>query len=865
MKYIFNIEGMTCAVCQSHVQKAAESVAGVTSARVNLLQNTLLADVSEENAASVSVQNIIDAVEAAGYKVVSWREEGNDTAPMRPQQDDSESDSEINHEFRKTVSALILAACVFWMGGSVKFGWPFIPVTKTPEGYVLLGLMELGFSAPVIYLYRETFKRGARALRNRVPTMDSLIFLSVGVSLTYAIYQLCMLSYVVINDVHTAHMYLMGLTFDSACMIVSLVGLGKYFEKRAKHRTTDALRSLIELAPRQATVIRNGFEMLISTDDLQVGDICIVKAGDGIPSDGEVIEGSGSCDESALTGESLPVYKVQGANVVGGTTLISGWIKVSITHIGADTELSSIVRLVEEATSSKAPVQRVADKIASIFVPTVMGLSALTFIIWIITSGSVATALNFAISVLVISCPCALGLAVPTALMVGSGRGAQLGILIKNAETLEELASIDEVVFDKTGTLTVGKPYLQHIYLADDATLTQDEALELAALIESKSSHPLAQAFTGEVDDLPSLQINGFKEIEGQGVVAVIDACNFALGNASMLEEMQTSFNGTIRSEDEDKTTLYLVKDKLVEAAFVVDDKLKATSKQAIDALNSLNVESILLSGDKESVAQRVASSLGINRVVAEVLPGDKDKEIQRLQADGAKVAMVGDGINDAPALARANVGIAIGAGRDVALDNAGVILMKSDPLDVAIALDFSRCVMRNIKQNLFWALIYNVILIPIAAGVPRLLGFDLTMNPMLGAFAMSMSSLFVVSNALRLKTWNSRWIAIAPAQDELAFDIDQVNNRVIEQFKQSDSTVSERNKEMQKVELHVEGMMCQMCVKHAREALENLDGATNVAVDLDSKSASVDLPGEVNPQIAADAVVAAGYQATVK
>ena len=850
MKYILDIQGMTCAVCASHVEKAAQSVGGVTSARVNLLQNTLLIELDTSNAASSEaiVEAVSDAIDKAGYKVVAARPEGSLAEAEQPQKQQVQA-PDIQKEFHKTILALILAACVFWMGASVKFNWPFFPATKTPAGYVSLGLLELIFSVPVIYLYRDTFMRGARALKNRVPTMDSLIFLSVGVSLIYAIYNLFKLSFVVVENPGSAHMVLMGLTFDSAVMIVSLVGLGKYFEKRAKHRTTDALRSLIELAPKTATIMKDGKEVVVATEQLKVGDICIVKAGDNVPSDGEVVDGTGSCDESALTGESLPVFKQSGIGVTGGTTLVSGWLKVRITHVGEDTELSSIVRLVEDATSSKAPVQRIADKIASIFVPAVMILSLLTLIAWLFASHNIGVALNYAISVLVISCPCALGLAVPTALMVGSGRGAQMGILIKSAETLEQMASINEVVFDKTGTLTEGKPYLQHVYLADDTTLTTKKALDIAALLESKSSHPLAQAFIKAADDKVDGDVDDFTFIEGKGLKAKLGGEVVALGNASLLDEMSLKFTGNIPDQDKDKTLLYLVENGTAQACFVIDDELKATSQEAISALSSMNISTTLLSGDRLYVAQRVADYLGIKRVIAEVLPKDKDAEIQKLQSEGLKVAMVGDGINDAPALARADVGIAIGAGRDVAIDNADVILMKSDPLDVARALEFSRVVMRNIHENLFWALIYNVILIPIAAGVPRLFGFDLGMNPMLGALAMSLSSLFVVSNALRLKGWRSKWV-YAPQEQKM-------NERI--------TSKEERIDTMNKVVLHVDGMMCQMCVKHVREALEAIPGASNVQVDLDAKEASVELPEGTSPQVAKEAVDKAGYSATVK
>ncbi len=852
MKYILDVQGMTCAVCASHVEKAALSVSGVQSARVNLLQNTLLIDLDTSNAESgeAIVSKVSDAIESSGYHVASYRIEGAlATAEKQIASTTKTNEQSIQSEKNKVTVALILAFCVFWLGASVKFGWPFFEFAQHPSGYVSLGLIEMFMSIPVIYLYRETFAKGARALKNKMPTMDSLIFLSVGVSLIYALYNLFKLSFDVVSNPEVAHKILMGLTFDSAVMIVSLVGLGKYFEKRAKHRTTDALRSLIELSPKQATVIKDGKETVVPTDELQVGDICIVKAGNNVPTDGEVIDGAGSCDESALTGESLPVYKQNGSSITGGTTLVSGWVKIRITRTGEDTELSSIVRLVEEATSSKAPVQRIADKIASIFVPAVMILSLITLIAWLIASHNIAMALNYAISVLVISCPCALGLAVPTALMVGSGRGAQMGILIKSAETLEQLSRIDEVVFDKTGTLTKGKPYLEHIIMCNGATLTSEQALQLATDLESKSSHPLAQAFTDACATSKASNIEDFSFVEGKGLQAKFDVVDVALGNASMLEDYHLTYNGVLNEQDKDKTLLYLIYQNKIQALFIVDDELKPTAREAVSALNSLKVATTLLSGDRQFVAKRVADYLGINNVIAEVLPKDKDAEIQKLQRDGHTVAMVGDGINDAPALARADVGIAIGAGRDVAIDNADVILMKSDPLDVARALEFSRAVMTNIRENLFWALIYNVILIPIAAGVPRLFGLDFGMNPMLGALAMSLSSLFVVSNALRLKGWKSKWVYTSQ---------ESVMNEKL-------TSDEERIQKMKKVELNVEGMMCQMCVKHVREALEAIPGAKDVVVDLDAKAASVELPDDASAQTAVDAVNNAGYTATLK
>ena len=641
---------------------------------------------------------------------------------------------------------------------------------------------------------------------------------------------------------------MMDLYFESAGMILTLITLGKTLEARAKGKTSDAITKLMNLAPKTATVERNGVEQQIPVEQVQQGETLIVKAGESVPVDGVVLEGFSSVDESALTGESIPVEKHVGDTVIGATINKTGYFKMRATKVGDDTTLAQIVRLVDEATSSKAPIAKLADKVAGVFVPTVIGIALVSAVVWLVLGYGVEFALSIGISVLVISCPCALGLATPTAIMVGTGKGATNGILIKSAEALETAHNIDSVVLDKTGTITQGKPVVTDILCG--AGTDRLGLLQTAASLEKLSEHPLADAITAEVEKakLPLSPVEDFQQIPGQGIMGRVNGEICLAGNRRMMDAHNITGGEVLRSGEalaaEGKTPLFFARAGKLMGVIAVADVVKPTSAQAIRELSGLGMEVVMLTGDNAKTAQAIQRQVGVDRVVAEVFPQDKEKEIRRLQENGKKVAMVGDGINDAPALARADVGIAIGAGTDVAIESADIVLMKSDLLDVSTAIQLSKAVIRNIKQNLFWAFIYNIIGIPIAAGV-FFLSFGWKLNPMLGAFAMSFSSVFVVSNALRLRWFRAKHDPFLESRQA------EVNMENIYQKGVFQS--------MEKV-LFIEGMVCGNCVKHVHKALTELAGVQEAAVELESKTATVRLDSSVSDDALKAAVEDAGY-----
>jgi heavy metal translocating P-type ATPase len=649
----------------------------------------------------------------------------------------------------------------------------------------------------------------------------------------------------------TVHSFMMDLYFESAGMILTLITLGKTLEARAKGKTSDAITKLMNLAPKTATVERDGQEFTVPVEEVQAGETLIVKAGESVPVDGIVMEGFSSVDESALTGESIPVEKHIGDKVIGATMNKSGYFKMQATKVGDDTTLSQIVRLVDEATSSKAPIAKMADKVSGVFVPVVISIALIAVVVWLLLGYGFEFALSIGISILVISCPCALGLATPTAIMVGTGKGATNGILIKSAEALETAHSIHTVVLDKTGTITQGTPVVTNFLCKDD--IGQRELLQVAASLEKLSEHPLADAIVAEAENerLSLLPVEDFKQIPGQGIVGKIENELCLAGNRRLMAANGINGGALLQMGEQlavdGKTPLFFARGGQLIGVIAVADVVKPTSKQAVQELSAMGIEVVMLTGDNAKTAEAIRRQVGVDRVVAEVFPQDKEKEIRRLQDSGKKVAMVGDGINDAPALARADVGIAIGAGTDVAIESADIVLMKSDLLDVSTAIQLSKAVIRNIKQNLFWAFIYNIIGIPVAAGL-FYLPFDLKLNPMIGAFAMSFSSVFVVSNALRLRWFKAKHTSHAePAAD-----------RVYEQ-----TTIINESKgaiQMEKV-LNIEGMVCMNCVKHVDKALREIQGIKDVAVHLESKSAQVQMSQDVPDDVLKTAIEDAGYQ----
>ena len=706
---------------------------------------------------------------------------------------------------------------------------------------------------PILYVNRKFFSVGFKTLAHRSPNMDSLIALGSGAALVYGIFAMYRISYGLgYGDMAVVEHYAHDLYFESSGTILTLITVGKYLESRSKGKTSEAITKLMNLAPKVAILVtEDGQEKEVPTESLQKGDIFLVKPGSLVPVDGIVLEGNSSVDEAAITGESVPVEKQAGDHVVSATVNKAGFLKCRADRVGDDTTLAQIIRLVEEASASKAPIAQLADKVAGVFVPTVMTISLITLIVWLISGATAEFAISTAIAVLVISCPCALGLATPTAIMVGTGKGATNGILIKSAEALETAHNIDTVVLDKTGTITQGTPVVTNMLCKEG--IRSKELLQIAASLEKLSEHPLADAIVTEAEKegLSFLPVSDFKQIPGQGIVGWIGDDTCLAGNRRLIEANGIQGGALLQLGEEmavdGKTPLFFARGGQLIGVIAVADVVKPTSRQAVQELARMGIEVVMLTGDNAKTAEAIRRQVGVNRVVAEVFPQDKEKEIRRLQNEGKKVAMVGDGINDAPALARADVGIAIGAGTDVAIESADIVLMKSDLLDVSTAIQLSKAVIRNIKQNLFWAFIYNIIGIPVAAGL-FYLPFDLKLNPMIGAFAMSFSSVFVVSNALRLRWFKAKHLSHTEPDTAQSYAETPAKK------------ISKGAIEMEKV-LNIEGMVCMNCVKHVDKALREIQGIREVSVSLENKSAQVQLNQDVPDELLKAAIEDAGYQ----
>ncbi len=855
MKETFDIQGMTCAACSSRVQKAASAVEGVAQANVNLLKNSMELDFdgSEKTAAAV-----VAAIQKAGYGATRRAVAKKDVAPADPNRAAKDA---IHRRFVELVVSLALAVPLFYIAMGPMFGWPEVPGLDGMGNMMAAAITQLILCAPILFINRRYFVVGFKTLWHRSPNMDSLIALGSAASFAYSLVSLYQMAWAFgAMDMEAAHAAMHGLYFDSAGMILALIDLGKFFEARAKLRTTDAISSLMNLAPKTARVLRDGQEIEVPTQDVAVGDRVVVRAGEAVPVDGVLVEGSASLDESALTGEPLPVEKALGDKVTGATTATSGWFVMEARAVGADTTLAGIIRLVDEATSSKAPIERLADKIAGVFVPVVIAIAAVTFAVWIAVSGDFATALNHAISILVISCPCALGLATPTAIMVGTGRGAAHGILIKSAESLETACDLDYVVFDKTGTITEGKPRVCEVVL--DGAASEQELIGLAALLERKSEHPLAQAICDYADKRgfgaeKDAAVADFKQVPGGGLTARVGETPVFAGNARLMAkngiDVAHLVTAAEKAADAGMTALYFARGTRLLGMVAVADPVRPTSAAAVARLREAGIKTLLLTGDAPKTAAAVAAAVGIDEVIAGVLPDQKELKVRELQSAGHKVAMVGDGINDAPALARANIGIAIGAGTDVAISSADVVLMRSDAADVATAIELSRATMRNIKQNLFWALFYNSICIPIAAGVLAPAG--ITLNPMFCAAAMGFSSVFVVGNALRLRGWKPGEVSLDKATPASAPVL------LADQNSDGATPVVDKKENTMEKTLKVEGMMCQHCVKHVTEALAGVAGVETVEVSLEAGTAKVTCADTVADDDLLAAVRAADYE----
>ncbi|EEE16708.1 copper-transporting ATPase 2 [Lancefieldella rimae] len=873
----FDVIGMTCASCAAHVEKVAASVSGVKEARVNLLKNSMEVDFDGNQK---TLQDISAAVSKAGYEAQPRLEQK--VAVSSEARATDAAQKEVESKKRQLIESLACAVPLFYIAMGDMLGWPVPPQLSGMRNMMNLALTELLLCIPILFINRHYFIGGFRSLIHGAPNMDALIALGSSASFAYSVVSLYqMANAFVAGDWTAAHIAMHGMYFESAGLILALITLGKFFEARAKGRTTGAIEALMNLTPKTAVVERDGKEETVSAADVHVGDILVVRAGSAIPVDGVVVEGESSVDESAITGEAIPVEKAVGAHVTGATVSVGGWFKMQAQAVGDDTTLAGIIRLVDEATSSKAPIERRADTIAGVFVPVVMVLALLTFVGWlfVFAPGDFVVALSHAVSVLVISCPCALGLATPTAVMVGTGLGASQGVLVKSAEALEGAAAATTVVFDKTGTLTEGKPSVTDV-IATEGVETED-LIALAATLERKSEHPLAQAIVAYADmhsaSVPATQTQGeknaeltdFMQVVGGGLTATLAGSKIAAGNRRLMEQEGVDLGGLEASANtlasDAKTPLFFARDGKLVGIIAVADTIKPTSAKTILKLRAMGIQSIMLTGDQKTTAAVIGEKLNVDRVISDVLPSEKELQIRRLQESGENVIMVGDGINDAPALARADIGIAIGAGTDVAISSADIVLMKSDPTDVAGAIELSKATLRNIKQNLFWALFYNAICIPVAMGFLAPLG--VTLNPMIGAAAMGFSSVFVVTNALRLRTWKPKEIDVShvgsvETQVQSGFDA-QSKPICTTAIPVIVPTPKERKERMEK-KLNVEGMSCQHCVAHVTQALEAVEGVSRVEVSLEDASAIVEFDGAVSDEALIAAVKNAGYEASI-
>ena len=862
MQEKYNVTGMTCAACQARVQKSVSNLTGVQECNVNLLKNSMVVTYDDKN---VNSGQIIAAVEKAGYGASLQQVKGKSAAQAVSPVETAKKEYEAMR--RRVIWSFVFTIPLFYISMGHMLGWPLPGVFLGTENSMVYALTLFLLVLPVAIINNKYYRMGFKTLFHGSPNMDSLIALGSGASLAYGIYALYKIAWgfghgnLALVDQFTHDLY-----FEGAGTILTLITLGKFFEARAKGRTSDAINKLMNLAPKKATVVRDGVESVIPAEEVEKGDILVVKAGESVPVDGVLLEGTGSVDESAITGESIPVGKQIGDKVIGATINQSGYFKMRADKVGDETALSQIIRLVDEATSSKAPIAKLADKVAGIFVPIVIGIALLAMVVWLICGATFEFAMTIAVSVLVVSCPCALGLATPTAIMVGTGRGASNGILIKSAEALETAHSVNVVVMDKTGTITQGKPVVTD--LKCHSGVTEDQLLQIAASLEKLSEHPLARAIVAETEKRGTqlLPVEQFEQIPGQGIKGSINELACLAGNQKLLnaEGIHDEALEQLQDQmaDQGKTPLFFAAAGKLIGMVAVADVVKPTSKQAIADLQTMGIEVVMLTGDHKKTAEAIRKQVGVDRVVAEVLPQDKEREVHTLQASGKKVAMVGDGINDAPALARADVGIAIGAGTDVAMESADIVLMRNDLLDVAGAIELSKATIRNIKENLFWAFFYNIIGIPIAAGC-WYTAFNLKMNPMVAALAMSFSSVFVVSNALRLRFFKPKH-GSAVSDNTAGTTASVTTESPVQKISVKQTTIKQSNGgTTMKKELMIEGMMCQNCVKHVTHALDGIPGTSHVQVSLEDKKATVEVPESVTDETLKAAVTEAGYEVT--
>ena len=810
----FQVTGMTCAACSARVEKVVKNTAGVENVEVNLLSGKMTINAQSE----AVIPTVIQSVAGAGYGATVMGQK--DKKPA--------SDKKTDKRLAPILwsAGFLLVLMYITMGHMLSL--PFSHWMHQQENILFTVLLQLLLTVLVIVINYGYYVRGIKALFHRSPNMDSLIAVGSGAAFLYGVgSMIVMLLAAGRNNWDVVLQYGSNLYFESAAMILTLVSLGKYLEARAKGKTGDAIRQLMELTPKTASILVDGKETSIPVENVKVGDLVVVRSGGSIPVDGIVVEGHAFVDQSALTGESVPVEKQVGDSVACATISTDGYLLIRVQKVGEDTTLSQVIRLVEQAGGSKAPVARLADKIAGVFVPVVMGISSVTFIYWLLSAGNLELALNYAISVLVISCPCALGLATPVAIMVGTGAGAQMGVLFKNARTLENLHKVDTVVLDKTGTLTVGKPVVTDIF---PAAYAEDKLLAVAAALESKSEHPFAKGILEKTAD-NVLDVDDFETIPGQGVSGTVGSVHYYGGNKKLMETIGITVPDFTAVSEAGKTPLYFAtaSGEYI-GAIVAADVLREDAVAAVKALQKAKCKVIMLTGDNASTAKAVGTAAGVNEIISDVLPADKANVIANLREAGYNVLMVGDGINDAPALAGADVGMAIGSGTQIAIESADVVLMNHSLMRIADAVMLSKATIRNIRQNLFWAFFYNCLGIPIAAGVLSFAG--ITLSPMIGAAAMSCSSVFVVTNALRLRFFR-------PIETHLIKSEEKVKN-------------------METI-LKVNGMMCPHCQARVEQVCKAVSGVTDATVDLQLKQVTV--IGDADLNVIKDAITQAGYE----
>lgn len=881
MKERFDVTGMTCSACSSHVEKSVGKLTGVENVSVNLLTNSMQVEFDENK---LDTAGIIKAVEDAGYGAAVKDEHAKSGAKTSGQSDSQENSglSAVEQNVKNMKKRLIVSL-IFWIPlmyvsmGHMIYQWLNIPMPPFTmnflhgnENAITYAFTQFLLLLPILIANQKYFKNGFKTLWHRSPNMDSLIAIGAGAAILYGIFAIYRIGYAMGHgDMAVVHQYAHDLYFESAGTILTLITIGKYLETKSKGKTSEAITKLLNLAPKTVTVVRDGVEQVIDATDVEKGEIFLVKPGESVAVDGIVLEGKSSFDESAITGESIPVPKQEGDTIVSASINKSGLIRAKATKVGEDTTIAQIIRLVEEASSSKAPIAKMADKIAGVFVPAVITIALITGVIWLISGATFEFAMSTAIAVLVISCPCALGLATPVAIMVGTGKGAENGILIKSGDALETAHQIDTVVLDKTGTITQGKPVVTDIICAAGKNADKTQLLQIAGSLEKGSEHPLAEAIVNYcvTNNISLEKVTDFNALFGKGIEGTVSGTHYYAGNEKMMEEkgisLSTEQKNQIRELAKQGRTPLLFADKKQFLGIVaVADVVKPTSKEAVQKFRDYGIHVIMLTGDNEVTAQAIKEQVGIDEVIAGVLPTQKEEKISALKQAGHKVAMIGDGVNDAPALASADVGIAIGAGTDVAIESADIVLMKNDLLDAVGAVKLSKAVIRNIKENLFWAFFYNSIGIPLAAGVLYPL-FQIKLNPMFGAAAMSLSSVCVVSNALRLrwvKLHDAKKTQIDPHQDVAACTMADINqhNALDNNIK---STNNDKGESTMTTTISIEGMMCAHCQAHVEKALKEVAGVTEVTVSLENKNAVV--TGDASVEALKQAVVDAGYEVT--